>query len=488
MLLKNKMFLYLWVFVEKFGVVFTKFLGMVFIARIISPYDYGVFSIVNYIILTATIIVDSGMGGSLIRKKNITDHDYSTVTIFNIGASIILGFLLISTSYIFEKYYDIKGLSILIQVMVVCLIFRGAAVVYIASMVKQLLFKEQAKIMIFSAIFSTGVAILAAVYLKNYWALVLQQIVESILVFLMCYIYGKKINIFSGFSKQILMNHLSFGTKLTASSFLDTLSSTLVISYMTKSIGVNFVGQYTQISRINELFIGVSSSVFDKAAFPILVKIGNDDDALYNYFYKLLSYICFGSYLLTVIIICCSDEIVSLVLGSQWSDYSWILELIAYCGFGLMIEVPMRSILKSQGYSGSILMVSIIKIIILFSILMCIHFFSSLSIIHGLVLASFVNAIVYILAVIKNNKKILPSRILLIISKHLLNSTGVIVAFWLLSKNGYLDFSSFPLLLTLFMKAIIVFLMYIFVAIVFRFEELKFFEKRLFVDNVDKKY
>ena len=119
---------------------------------------------------------------------------------------------------------------------------------------------------------------------------------------------------------------------------------------------------------------------------------------------------------------------------------------------------------------------------------MCIHFFSSLSIIHGLVLASFVNAIVYILAVIKNNKKILPSRILLIISKHLLNSTGVIVAFWLLSKNGYLDFSSFPLLLTLFMKAIIVFLMYIFVAIVFRFEELKFFEKRLFVDNVDKKY
>ena len=73
-----------WSSMERLSVQGAQFVLSLFIARILSPSDYGLVAMLGIFMAVAQTFVDSGFSNALIQKQGRTDVDYSTVFFFNI--------------------------------------------------------------------------------------------------------------------------------------------------------------------------------------------------------------------------------------------------------------------------------------------------------------------------------------------------------------------------------------------------------------------
>ena len=78
MKVKNKVIIsnLLWRFLEKTGAQAVTFVVSLFLARLLSPEDYGTVALIMVIINFLNVLVDSGLGNALIQAKHVDDMDF----------------------------------------------------------------------------------------------------------------------------------------------------------------------------------------------------------------------------------------------------------------------------------------------------------------------------------------------------------------------------------------------------------------------------
>lgn len=75
-----------------------QFVVTVIMARFLLPSDYGMVGMLAIVLQLSQTLMDSGFTNALIRYKERTEIDYSTVFFFNILASLVIYFLIFSSS------------------------------------------------------------------------------------------------------------------------------------------------------------------------------------------------------------------------------------------------------------------------------------------------------------------------------------------------------------------------------------------------------
>ena len=93
-----------WSAVEKFGYTFIMFLSNLFLARLLSPNDFGSIGMIMVFVAIASIIVDGGFTSALIQKKTINDEDYSTAFHVNMMLAIILYIVLYLVLHVLQIF------------------------------------------------------------------------------------------------------------------------------------------------------------------------------------------------------------------------------------------------------------------------------------------------------------------------------------------------------------------------------------------------
>ena len=82
-----------WTFLEKFALNAFGFIQGVILARLLLPSDYGLIAMTGVFFAISYALVDTGFTSALIRKKERSEIDYSTV--YNAGLpciSVLWGF------------------------------------------------------------------------------------------------------------------------------------------------------------------------------------------------------------------------------------------------------------------------------------------------------------------------------------------------------------------------------------------------------------
>lgn len=70
---------FIWSSLEKFSTLLIQLIVTLIIARFLSPSDFGLIGMLSVFMAIGQIILDSGFGQALIRKKNVEEIDYSSV-------------------------------------------------------------------------------------------------------------------------------------------------------------------------------------------------------------------------------------------------------------------------------------------------------------------------------------------------------------------------------------------------------------------------
>ncbi|MBQ9232257.1 MAG: lipopolysaccharide biosynthesis protein [Prevotella sp.] len=353
----------IWSSAERFTAQGINLLVLVVIARLLSPKEFGLIGMLAIFLAISQSLIDSGFSQALIRKQDRTNIDKNTVFYFNIVVSIVLYLLLYLISPWVASFYDEPQLNEVMKVACLVIIIDSFAVVQRANYTIAIDFKTQTKATFISAVVSGSVGILFAYYGYGVWALVYQQLSNSLMNVIVLWSFSSWYPKFI-YSWKSFHELFGFGSKLMLSGILDTLYRYIYQLVIGKAFSAENLGYYTNAHKFSDFPSSNLTSILQRVIYPILCNIQDEDERLARAYRKFLRLSAFVIFPLMFGIAAVANPFVDIVLGEQWHFTAVLMVPVCF----QMLWYPIHSInlnlLQVKGRSDLFLRLEIIKKII----------------------------------------------------------------------------------------------------------------------------
>lgn len=170
-----------WSAIERIALQGIQFIIGIILARLLTPSDYGVLGMIAIFIAIANTFVDSGFSNALIRKKDRTQADSSTIFYFNICASILCYIILFCTAPYIADFFKQPIICDVLRVISLTLVINAVVAVHRAHLTIEVDFKSLAKVSLISTMMSGCIGIYFAYTGHGVWSLVYQQLSNSVI-------------------------------------------------------------------------------------------------------------------------------------------------------------------------------------------------------------------------------------------------------------------------------------------------------------------
>lgn len=350
----------IWSAIERFSVQAVQFIVMIFMARILTPSDYGIVGMLTLFMAVAQSLIDSGFSQALIRKQDRTELDNSTVFYFNLIVGIFLYFVLFFCSKPIAMFYNEPILVPITKILAIILPIHSLAIVQRSILTINLNFKTQAIASLIAAI-CTGIIGLSLAYTGyGVWALVWASLASTIVNVVMLNILAKwrPMLVFSWSSLKKLFN---FGSKLLLSGLLNTLYNNVYLIVIGKIFKAADLGFYSRASQFANLPSENLTSIFQRVSFPVLCTIQDDDERLADAYRRLLKTSAFIIFPLMTGLAAVAKPLVVSILTDKWLYSAFLLVPICLNFMWYPVNAINLNLLQVKGRSDLFLKLEIWK-------------------------------------------------------------------------------------------------------------------------------
>lgn len=349
----------LWSAVERFGVQGVSFLVMIVMARFLTPADYGMVGMLTIFIYVAQSLIDAGFSQGLIRKRDVSAEDTSTVFFFNIGASVALYALLWACAPAIARFYTMPELTVLTRVVSLIIIINSLTMVQRALMTINIDFKTQAKASLSGAVVAgaTGIWMVTADF--GVWAIVAYQLinaaVSAVLLWMMSKWRPRML-----FSRQSFRELFTFGINIAFSTVIDTIYRNIYLLVIGKWFKASMLGYYTRAQHFGELPISLSS-IIQRVSFPVLCGFKDDSAQLRHIMLRFLTSAAYVTFPVMAGMAAVADPLVTALLGERWAYAGTLLTILCLGMIWYPVSTINQNMLQVVGRSGLLLQMEVVK-------------------------------------------------------------------------------------------------------------------------------
>jgi len=350
----------MWSSIDRFTTQGISFVFSMLIARMLLPSDYGVIGMLAIFMSVSQCFIDSGFGTALVRKNDRTEEDFCTVFYFNIAVACICYALLFLASPYIARFYNLPLLESVTKVWGLNLIISSFAGIQNAQLTIAIDFKSRAKISVITTLFTGGIGLWLAYRGYGVWALVFQtlssNILRTILLWAIVRWMPKLI-----FSWQSFKELFSFGSKLLASSLLDTVYNNIYPIVIGKFFSASSLGVYSRADSLARFPSSNITGVLQSVTFPVLSTIQDDETRLSNAYRRFLRISAFVIFPLMVGLSAVADPFIRLVLTDKWEGAIYLLQILCFALMWYPIHAINLNLLQVKGRSDYFLRLEVIK-------------------------------------------------------------------------------------------------------------------------------
>lgn len=251
------------------------FLFSIILARLLAPADFGNVALLMIFIAIGSVFVDSGFSTALIQKKDADDIDCSSVFYINILVSTVLYLVFFAAAPTVARFYRDPHLTIYFRFLALSVVIRSLALVQSALLSKRMLFLFNFRISLCALIVSGVLGIAMAYRGFGVWALIVQQLTNAALTALLLWLLVKWRPRWV-FAWNRIKALFRFGSKLLATSLLDTLCNNLFGMVVGRVFNVSTLAYYNHGRHIPETGMGIINSTIGSVIFPAFAEIQDD--------------------------------------------------------------------------------------------------------------------------------------------------------------------------------------------------------------------
>ena len=382
-----------WSFLERIGAQGVSFIVSCVLARLLDPALYGTIALVQVFIVILGVFVDSGMGNSLIQKKDADDLDFSSVFFFNLVMSIFLYVGLFFASPLIASFYERPELTPVIRVMGLTLIVSGIKNIQQAYVSKHMMFRK----FFFSTLGGTIGAAVIGIWMAwngyGVWALVIQSLFNQVVDTTILWITVKwrpKLQ----FSIKRLKGLLSYGWKLLVSGLLDRLSNELRHLIIGKYYTTEDLAFYNKGDNFPKLLITNINSSIDSVLLPTLSAEQDNKTRVRDMTRRAIKT---STYLLMPLMMgmaVCAEPMIRLLITEKWLPAVFFLRIFCFTYAFYPVHTANLNAIKAMGRSDLFLKLELIKKAMAFTVLGITMFISVEAMALSMIFTSIVSQII----------------------------------------------------------------------------------------------
>ena len=330
------------------------------LARLLSPEDYGVFTMVVVVSSFAVIFKDLGLSTATVREKNITHAQVSNLFWINALIGLISMVVIWVAAPGMVWFYHDTRLTAIAWVLSLSFLFGGLTVQHQALLKRQMQFGKIAMITVFSSAASSLLGIIIAWFQGNYWALVWMQVSQNLIVMLgFWYATGWMPGLPTG--KAGTRKFIRVGLDIAGLNAFSTVTQQIDKIIIGRIADASALGLYNKAQQIPELISGQIRLAFFAVALPALSSLQDERERFAEYYYKFLAIVCWTTMPLSAFCFVFAEEIILLYFGPKWYGAVIFMRIFSLNSFLMPALTTMDQIPLALGYSRRYLFAGIFR-------------------------------------------------------------------------------------------------------------------------------
>lgn len=342
----------------------SSFIISIFLARLLTPADFGLLGMAVVFIGFSEAFIDFGFSNALIQKKNTTAEQFSTVFYLNLSIGALLTTIMFFSSGFIAEFYKNSKLINIVQVLSVLFIISSFNLVQKAQLTRKLRFDILTKTDIVSSAISGTVGVIMAFAGFGVWSLVSKNILGALLRVIIIWNYSDW-RPQRYFNLRSIKEHANYGYKMFLSGFLNNIYSKVDVLIIGKFFSATSLGLYYRAQSFHQLIVRYTSSSLSKVLFPVYSEIQNDVVRVKEITSKLLNLLSFIIFGLTGLIYLCGEDLIVLLFGSKWIPAVPYFKILILCAFSYPVSSVLVTVISGLGNSRAFLKAEIVKKILL---------------------------------------------------------------------------------------------------------------------------
>lgn len=349
-----------WSFIDQMGNLGISFIVGIVLARLLSPREFGLIGMITVFIALSESFINSGFSDALIRKKNCTNTDYSTVFYFNLVVGVLFAAILYVSAPAIAVFFNENELIPIVRVMGIILIIDSLTIIQRTILTKRIDFKLQARISIIASIGSGVIAIVMAFNNYGVWSLVAQRISRQALNSFFLWLWNNWRPKFI-FSWKSFKELFGFGNKLLISGLISTLYQNIYFLIIGKFFSTETLGYYTKANDFKRVPSEGLNGIISRVSYPVLSTLQDDKSRLKQNFKRLMRSTVFITFILMLGMAAVAEPMIITLIGEKWRQSIVYLQLLCFVGMMYPLHALNLNMLKVLGRSDLFLKLEIIK-------------------------------------------------------------------------------------------------------------------------------
>ncbi len=339
-----------WDFGGTLAQTLSGFIISIFLARLLTPEEFGLVGMALVLITISQVFVDVGFASALIQNQETTHLSYSSVFWLN----VVMGVLLTSLFYFFAPYigrfYENQEVTSLVRWLSLIFVFNAFSIVQTALLKKKLNFRVLSISTIIGGSIGGVVGVVFAFLGFGVYSLVIHNIVTALLVTVLLWSAAGWRPDFK-FSISEIKKLTGYSSYVFFDRFVSTIFQRLDIVVIGKALSPATLGFYTRAVSLKNQVATFSSSSVSKVFFPVLASLQDNAKEFSKVYFKVISIVAFVSFGLTGILYVLGEDIIIVLFGEKWRPSVAIFQILILAACNYPLSVMMINAFMSKGRS-----------------------------------------------------------------------------------------------------------------------------------------
>lgn len=303
--------------------------GTIWVARLLTPEDYGIVAVSGVFIGLMAIISDMGLTAGLINKKEVDKKEISGIFWFSLVIALGLVLILFALAPIIEGIYDMPGLSELIWASSIVLVLSSLGCIPAAMALRVMDYKFRALVDMAGSFAQITTVVTLAYLGYGAWSLVLGSIVLRLVVLIAYFpLLKNQFPLYFSIQWNEISDVLSYGGRIMSSRILGYITSSSPTFLSGLIAGQKETGQYSLAGMIAQVPLDKIGTIFNRIIFPSISRIKEDKEYSKSVFFKLNRTLLTISIPILLGISIVSEDLVLILLTDKWEPIIPILQLL----------------------------------------------------------------------------------------------------------------------------------------------------------------
>lgn len=337
-----------WDFSARIGSQWAMFAVSVFVARILTPEDYGIAAAARFFITLASRLTQLGLNASLVRMETIRDDHVSSVFLMNVAAGGLAYFVLSMSGEAVGRFFGSPAVGQAVPVFAAVFLIAPFSSVPAALLQRRLNYKASTLIGAADAVFGALASLALALAGWGYWSLILGSLAGTLLS-TVSRIYITRWRPSLRMSLQALREVLSFGLGFQAKRLLYFATTNVDNLIIGRLLGMASLGIYDKgfglMRQISDRM------AFDGALMRIFAIIREDAPRLRRGLLKAVQATATLAFPILIVTAAAANHLIPALFGSQWIPSVTPFRILVFVG---MIRMGTRAIYAANEALGAV--------------------------------------------------------------------------------------------------------------------------------------